>query len=291
VLWALGEMVRTTHDASLTAQLSAQIAAHDPEPVTWMTPELFGYAAVMLDPEGDPALASAASAKLSGLCDRLASTAGSTGYGVATASTEYWWESNESLLGRTQALLFGYTVTGKPSYRQVALGQLHWLLGDNGLGQSFVTGHGSTPVTAPYHWTYYALHHLVPGWATGGPNHDPTGADPLLKILILQGTPPAKCYVDRCTAIGSFASNEGETSENAALVFVTGFFAADTVTGDAGTPGGPAPASHGCACSAEGEARRGEAGLGAASFALLALRRRRRRATARRRALAALDVP
>src|SRR5262249_15552201 len=153
----------------------------------------------------------------------IVATAASTGYGVATTSDQYWWESNESLLYRAQALLFGYTLTKNASYREAALAQLHWLFGDNGLSQSFVTGHGTTPVTAPYHWTYYALHHLMPGWATGGPNHQSTNADPLLKAVIGEGTPPAKCYVDQCTAIGSYASNEGETSENGALVFVTGF--------------------------------------------------------------------
>jgi hypothetical protein len=35
-----------------------------------------------------------------------------------------------------------------------------------------------------------------------------TGADPLLQAVIAQGTPPAKCYVDECTAVGSYASNE-----------------------------------------------------------------------------------
>jgi endoglucanase len=259
LLWALGEMVRATHDPALTAQFSAQIATHDLVPVSWLTPELFGYLAVALDPSGDASLKQAAAAKVTALCDQIVSTASGTGYGVATTSSQYWWESNEALLYRTAALLFGNVLTKNDTYRRVALGQLAWLLGDNSLSQSFVTGHGATPVSAPYHWTYYALHKLMPGWATGGPNSSPTGADPLLTAVIAQGTPPAKCYVDECTAVGSYASNEGETSENAALVFVSGFFVQPGEAPDAGTSpdGGASPmggrtpvrGSGGCACS------------------------------------------
>jgi endoglucanase len=250
LLWSLGEMVRATHDPALTAQLSAQIAAHQIAPVSWSTPELFGYAAVALDPSGDAALAATATAKISALCDGIVAAAAGTGYGVATGPSQYWWESNESLLYRTAALLFGDALTKTPAYRTVALGQLAWLLGDNGLSQSFVTGYGQNPVAAPFHWTYYALHRLMPGWATGGPNSYPSGADPLLQALIAQGTPPAKCYVDQCTAVGSYASNEGETAENGALLFVTGYFVQGE-TADAGAGGGTAPRSSGCACAME----------------------------------------
>jgi endoglucanase len=254
MLWALGETVRATHDAALTAQLSAEIAAHALVPVSWQTPELFGYVAVALDPAGDAALAQAATAKITALCDQIVASAAGTGYGVATAPSQYYWESNEGLLYRAAALLFGVALTKNAAYREAALAQLAYLLGDNSLSQSFVTGHGVNPVTAPYHWTYYALHRLMPGWATGGPNQSPTGADPLLKAVIAQGTPPAKCYVDACTATGSYASNEGETTENGALVFVTGFFVQAEPGADAGTPTGTAPAPRGCACRTGGEA-------------------------------------
>jgi endoglucanase len=64
----------------------------------------------------------------------------------------------------------------------------------------------------------------MPGWASGGPNGGALGADPRLKALIDAKTPPAKCFVDACENDGSWASNEGQTSENAALVLATGLF-------------------------------------------------------------------
>lgn len=139
----------------------------------------------------------------------------------------------------------------------------------------------------------------MPGWATGGPNGSPTGADPLLAAVIAEGTPPAKCYVDQCTAVGSYASNEGETSDNGALVLATGFFvegagdAGSDAAGDAGSDGvsdagsdvGAAHRSGGCACETRGEASSAAplAWLVAGSVggAWLVVRGRRRRARLR----------
>lgn len=46
----------------------------------------------------------------------------------------------------------------------------------------------------------------------------------VLKAVIARGTPPARCFVDACGLDGSRGSNEGQTSENAALILATGLF-------------------------------------------------------------------
>jgi len=66
----------------------------------------------------------------------------------------------------------------------------------------------------------------MPGWVGGGANQYTNGADPALINLINQSTPPAKCFFDG-PGTTSWASNEGETSENAALVFDAGFLTGD----------------------------------------------------------------
>jgi endoglucanase len=124
-------------------------------------------------------------------------------------------------------------LTGEQRYLETGLRQMHWLLGRNGLGVSFVTGQGKHSAGHPYHWTGTALGKLMPGWAAGGPNqHLEPRIDALLRSLIERGTPPAKCYLDAnacyvAADAGSWASNEGETSENAALVFAAGYLSAD----------------------------------------------------------------
>ena len=100
---------------------------------------------------------------------------------------------------------------------------------------TFVTHYGEKPVLHPYHWTAYALHVAMPGWASGGPNAYANGADLPLQTLQKRGTPPAKCFVDEGDASGSAASNEGQTTENAVLSFVTGYLTQGTDV-DAGSP-------------------------------------------------------
>ena len=96
------------------------------------------------------------------------------------------------------------------------------MLGNNAAHHSFVTVFGTNPVLHPYHWIYQDYGIAIPGWAVLGPKCYPDGVDPALKALQEQGTAPARCYVDLCSKEGSWASNEGEISEEAALVFVTG---------------------------------------------------------------------
>jgi hypothetical protein len=131
-----------------------------------------------------------------------------------------------------------------------------------------VTGHGANPVVHPYHWTYHALNELMPGWASSGPNEYDSGVDTPLLNVIDEGTPPAECYVDEGDALGSYASNEGETVENAEVVFVTGFFTSAAALADAG-PGAAMDAGVGTAqVEARGSGRSAAAGKGSSGLAI-----------------------
>ena len=226
-LWALGEMARLTGDPKLAARFRAEGNVATLEPATWNKPQLLGYMARYFDPKASDDEKTWIQKALAKLCDSLTSTSKANGYGVAASANEYYWESNEVLLDKTASLLFGYSATGDKAYQDAALSQMNWFLGENSLSFSFVTGHGENSVKHPWHWTMTALGKLMPGWASGGPNQYPQSADPLLTAVIKRGTPPAKCYVDSCDGNGSWASNEGETSENAALVFCSGYLAGE----------------------------------------------------------------
>lgn len=259
VLWATGEMLRATHDAQVSAAWSTRSVAVAPAAIAWPTPQVLGYAAVALDPAGDPTTVASASAALQAFASSLSPLAGATGYGVVTQPADYFWGSNETLLGTISSLLFAYATTQNADYRDLALAQLGWLLGDNALNRSFVTAHGTNPVMHPYHWTYHALGEIMPGWPSGGPNEYDAGVDAPLLAVIDEGTPPAKCYVDEGDALGSWASNEGEIVENAELLFATGYFTGAADISDAGADvgvdagaaeaGAPATSSGGgCGC-------------------------------------------
>lgn len=220
-LWALGEMARTTGARGLQDRWLRDSARVGLRPPSWMEPQFFGF----LAQRARPGLVQAIRA----VCDPMVAKSEANGYGVLLDPTEYTWGSNETLLARTSMLLCCAKITGDARYRRCAKRQMDWLLGTNGLGLSFVVGFGARSVTHPWHWTAIALGKLMPGWVTGGPNRWESG-DPMATAKIRLGTPPAKCLVDANGGTGSYSTNEGETTENAALVFAVGCLTQTTRT-------------------------------------------------------------
>lgn len=143
-------------------------------------------------------------------------------YGFSPMAESYVWGSNEMALNEAAVCLYADHLAPETGLRSGAQSLFDYLLGRNSLDHAFVTGHGARPTQRPFHWICNMENIAIPGWASGGANGQASGADALLKAVIDQGTPPAKCFVDACQNEGSYASNEGETSENAALMFVAG---------------------------------------------------------------------
>ncbi len=222
-IWALGEMARLTGDPALVERFGREAGPARLAPVCWLQPQFFGYLAMLTNPKATDEEKSPLMEAWKRMSDREAAASDADGYRVVLSRGEYYWESNENLLHRAACLLAAHLLTGEERYLVTALRQANYILGVNSLGLSFVAGHGERSVRHPYHWAMAALGKILPGWASGGPNNHPEGADPLLLSLQRLGTPPAKCFVDAAGASGSWASNEGETSENAALVFVSGY--------------------------------------------------------------------
>jgi endoglucanase len=235
--WAMGEIFRLTGDASVSSLFDTDTNSHSLDAISWTTPEFFGYFTLMKDSNTSVALKSKISARITVLCDSLVSATSGNGYGTDLLTSEYYWESNEALMDKACCLLMGYSMTGNEAYKTAALGQLGYMLGNNSLNKAFVTREGTNYASHPYNWTFYDYGILIPGWASGGPNEFAGGAggDMPLIALINEGTPPAKCWLDMAASNGSYASNEGETSENAALVFLSGYFFS-TVYPDTPTP-------------------------------------------------------
>jgi endoglucanase len=146
---------------------------------------------------------------------------GRSGFYSALLATEYGWGSNSVAMNAAVVLLLGFREFGTPTYESAAADQLHYVLGANALGRSFVTGFGLRP---PLH-----IHHRpsgsdgivdpVPGLLAGGPNRN--REDAVLATIFPAGTPGALCYVD---SLASYASNEIAINWNAPLVFVAGYF-------------------------------------------------------------------
>jgi endoglucanase len=155
-------------------------------------------------------------------CRVLLSLHDLSGFGTAIELRDYIWGSNGQVLNNGLLLILGNDEAGNPAFLQAALDQLHYVLGVNAHGQSFVTGVGAKHTMHPHHRPSGSdgIVEPLPGLISGGPNHN-VKQDPALASHFSRTTPPALCYIDD---EASYASNEICINWNAPLVFVAGYF-------------------------------------------------------------------
>jgi len=137
-------------------------------------------------------------------------------YRVSLVARDYVWGSNGVAANYGMELLVADVLAPDPSFMEVALDNLHYLLGRNTFSISWVTQVGANPYHHPHHRPSGAdaSREPWPGLLSGGPNAG--RQDTVLKSLPA-GLPPAKVYVDEQA---SYASNEIAINWQAALVFV-----------------------------------------------------------------------
>ena len=218
ILWATCEMAALTGDAALAARADAGIKELGVFPFFWPGPQLLGVMS-LARMKGEAGVV--ARTAIVETAKAIASAVTEDPYGFTIRPEAYTWGSVEVALNTAVLCLFAAEL-GETAARDTAQRLLDYVLGCNALDHGFVTGHGERATKRPYHWTCRVWGIVMPGWASGGPNAGLTGADPRLKAVIEAGTPPAKCFVDACENDGSWASNEGQTSENAALLLAVG---------------------------------------------------------------------
>lgn len=138
-------------------------------------------------------------------------------YGAALREEDFHWGSNMPVMQHGMIFLIADRLLGEPRYREYAAAQLHYLLGVNATGYSYVTGNGEFACNNPHLRPAYAdgIDACIPGMVSGGPNRFP--ADPDARLLIPEGTPPMKCYADD---VGCYSLNEITVYWNSPVVFV-----------------------------------------------------------------------
>ncbi|UCF63324.1 MAG: glycoside hydrolase family 9 protein [bacterium] len=162
---------------------------------------------------------------LNSMCQNLVIRSYSNGFLVSINPGEYVWGCNSMVMNHALILVLGYEKFQNESFKSVALDQLHYVMGRNAHGLSFVTGSGTESPMFPHHRPSGAdgIAEPVPGLLVGGP--DQYLSDPVLQAHFTSSTPPALCYMDDQ---GSYASNEIAINWNAPLIFVSGYFAGST---------------------------------------------------------------
>jgi endoglucanase len=219
MLWAAAELWRTTGDAEY---LKAFVwGAAKPESITinapsWSSLSALAYWTYALAERKDAAgLRSAIQEATIKAGDGLAANSNNNGYGNTLSESDYVWGSNGVAGNHSLLLLVANRFHANSSFVEAALGNLHYLLGRNCFGISWVTQLGSRPFLHPHHRPSVADHLAEPwpGLLSGGPNGHP--ADPVAKTLPLG--PPMRMYVDDQ---GAYSVNEVAINWNAPLVFL-----------------------------------------------------------------------
>ena len=156
--------------------------------------------------------------KLIATADKLVENA-SKGFMVPMTSDDYVWGSNAVAANQGVWLLHAYYMTEDERYYNAAVNVVDYLLGENPLGMSFVTGFGSNSPQNPHHRISQAdrIKAPVPGMLVGGPqNKDNSDVG---SSCSYSRTYPATAYYDNSC---SYATNEVAINWNAPLAYLVG---------------------------------------------------------------------
>lgn len=128
------------------------------------------------------------------------------------------WGSNSDVANEGMLKLIAFQLTGEVKYFDSALNDLHYILGRNATGFSFVTGFGDKPPMHPHNRIIGAddIVDPIPGFIAGGPNTNVMTDCPADEVV--RSEFPAASYTDtEC----SYSTNETAINWNAPLVFLT----------------------------------------------------------------------
>jgi endoglucanase len=220
ILWATAELWRTTGDEIFQQAFVTML----PHPLSTITVDVtsptqvssLGYWSYALaHREGSSAAIAAIQQATLKTAEKFVQQSRENGYGSSLALKDYAGSSNSVAANHSLLLLIANQFEMNDEHTECALNNLHYLLGRNCLGISWVTQLGSDSVQHPHHRPSVADHIIAPwpGLLSNGPNADP--ADPITKALPPRA--PMRMYIDDERA---YSCNEPTIDCNAPLVFV-----------------------------------------------------------------------
>ncbi len=220
ILWAAAELWRTTGEETFNRAFLAMIPQSLEslliEVPAWNTVSPLAYWSYALAGEKSPdATVTAVQQATLKTAQRLLHQSAENGYGNTLSLANYTWGSNGTAANQSLLLLMANHFQPDPALVDGALNNLHYLLGRNCLGISWITQLGARPFQHPHHRPSVADHITAPwpGLMSGGPN-----AHPADRVAIQQPQqPPMRMYVDNDQA---YSMNEVAINWNAPLVFL-----------------------------------------------------------------------
>lgn len=156
--------------------------------------------------------------------ERLLKIMQSSGYKLALKKEDFVWGSNMVICNRGMLFILANWLTDDERYLEAAYNQMHYLLGRNALGRSYVTGFGEHAYHNPHNrpTAMDGIDEPMSGWVSGGPFKNPCDEDAVK--MIPKGTPPMKCHAD---VVGSYSTNEITIYWNSPAIFMTAYFNRD----------------------------------------------------------------
>ena len=218
--WASAELWRTTGDGQYEKAFLASLPS-DRTTIKIDVPDwgnvgsLAAWTYTLADRPGDPAIKAVIRTGTQQAAEKLIAQAESNGYGNTMVLTDYGWGSNSGAANQSLLLLIAHHLQPQTEVQAAALANLHYLLGRNCFGISWVTGVGTRSFQHPHHRPSAAdgIAAPWPGLLSGGPNRHP--ADPIAKTV--PPGPPMRMWIDDDRA---YSMNEIAINWNAPLVFL-----------------------------------------------------------------------
>jgi endoglucanase len=223
--WAAAELYATTGNRTYLDHVNTQITA---DGFSWQDTRALADLTIVRTPERFPLdRVFAAQKRVLQVADGYVANLKAQGYPTPylPANGVYDWGSNSASTNNAMIIATAYDISHKNVYKDAVLESMDYLLGRNGLNQSFISGYGERASQNEHHRTWAhsldpTLPSPPPGSFAGGPNS--ALQDPVAQQN-LPGCPPAKCYIDD---LGSYSTNEVAINWNSSLAWVTAF--ADT---------------------------------------------------------------
>lgn len=220
LMWASAELFRTTGEAQFEKAFVAGVAGTETGDVKvgapgWNSVGPMAYWTYCFAEKADARLRERiVAATVEAARARIARSL-ENGYGNTLPVEEYHWGSNGVAGNDALLLLIAHKFAPGPDPVEAALGNLHYLLGCNCFGVSWVAQLGARPFLHPHHRPSAAdgIEAPWPGLLSGGPNA--YGGDVVANAMPKQ--PPMKMWVDDQRA---YSMNEVAINWNAPLVFL-----------------------------------------------------------------------
>lgn len=221
------------HDAIFLGLVDSDFEVPDSS-FAWPVTELLGVISMATIEDEfvrDAALKTTARNYLIERADYYVAESKAQGYGLPFDGGRAFWGSNSSLVNNMMviALANDFTCGDDAEYLDALQAGMNYLLGNNPMDQSYVTGYGERALQNPHHrfWAKSASN-LFPappaGVMSGGPNQGLE--DPIAKVDLV-GCDPLKCFLDE---IGSWSTNEITINWNSPFAWVVAYMNEQSTT-------------------------------------------------------------